>query len=126
MLGQLLELVEQTRLAGQPVELFEDGERGSIATGPELAVYRVVQEALTNALKHAPGYPTTVRVEYGEQVHVEVTTEGPSVPAGTFRAGRGLTGLRERVSASGGELTARNVPGGGFSVCARIPSGWSS
>jgi signal transduction histidine kinase len=123
MPGRLRDLVERTRLAGQPVELFEDGGPAPIAVGPELAAYRVVQEALTNAMKHAPGRRTVVRVRYGDEIRIDVTTEGPLIAAGAFTAGRGLTGLRERVSNCGGELTAGGQPGGGFSVRARMPSG---
>jgi signal transduction histidine kinase len=127
-LGPLSDLVEQTRLAGQPVELFEDGDPASIAAGPDLVAYRVVQEALTNAVKHAPGRRTVVRVRHGEDMHIEVANEGPAgaaggVSAGTVAAGRGLVGLRERVGMCGGELTAGARPGGGFLVSARIPSG---
>lgn len=122
-LGRFRDLVEQTRLAGQPVELCEDGDPASIAAGPDLVAYRVVQEALTNAVKHAPGRRTVVRVRHGDEMHIEVVNEGPVANADDFAAGRGLVGLRERVSSCGGELTAGNRPAGGFSVCARIPSG---
>lgn len=122
--GRFLDLVERIRLAGQPVELFEYGEQASMAAAPELAVYRVVQEALTNAVKHAPGRPTVVKVHYGEEVRVDVTNEGPA--AGAFTPGRGLTGLRERVRLCGGELSAGGLLGGGFGVSARIPSGAAS
>jgi signal transduction histidine kinase len=82
----------------------------------------VVQEALTNALKHAPGRPTAVRIRYGTaDVDIEVSNEGPA-PAGTG-SGRGLAGMRERVSVVGGELHVGGRPGGGFTVRARIPVG---
>jgi signal transduction histidine kinase len=74
-------------------------------------------------MKHASGRRTVVRVRYGEEIRIDVTTEGPVVVAGAFTAGRGLTGLRERVSNCGGELTVGGQPGGGFSVRARMPSG---
>ncbi|MGW6007467.1 sensor histidine kinase [Streptomyces sp. NPDC055210] len=128
--GRLSDLVEQTRTAGQPVELAERGERQELATAVELAAYRVVQEALTNALKHAPGHRTLVQVHYGRKdVEVEVTTEGAPATATAQRrrplgrgGGHGLIGLRERVSVFGGELSAGDRPDGGFSVHARIPS----
>ncbi|PSM45401.1 two-component sensor histidine kinase [Streptomyces dioscori] len=132
--GRLSDLVEQTRTAGQPVELAERGERRELATAVELAAYRVVQEALTNALKHAPGHRTLVQVHYGRKdVEVEVTTEGTPATVATAHAqrrrpplgrggGHGLIGLRERVSVFGGELLAGGRPDGGFSVRARIPS----
>jgi signal transduction histidine kinase len=121
-LGRLRHLVGQTQRAGQPVELIEDGERGPLAASLELAAYRVVQEALTNAVKHAHGRRTVVRVCYGDELSIDVSTDGPVIPAGAFTPGRGLTGLRERVSTCGGELTAGGLPGGGFSVRARMPS----
>lgn len=121
VLGQLHELVAQVRRTGQPVTLEEDGEPVSLAVGVELAAYRVVQEALTNAVKHAPGRRTTVRIRYGDEVDIDVTTDGPVIAAGDFAAGRGLTGLRERVRTCGGELTAGGRPGGGFTVRARMP-----
>jgi len=128
--GRLSDLVEQVRAAGQPVELTERGERRPLPSALELAVYRVVQEALTNALRHAPGHGTFVRVHHGHDViEVDVTTEGapagPAVPAPRplgGGGGHGLDGLRERVSVFGGELHAGALPDGGFGVRARIPA----
>ncbi|GGQ53059.1 sensor histidine kinase [Streptomyces asoensis] len=127
--GRLADLVDQLRAAGQPVELTRTGERPVMASGVELAVYRVVQEALTNALKHAPGHRTSVTVRYEPHgIEVEVMTEGkPAAGAvavtGLGRGGGyGLIGLRERVGVFGGELTAGAGPDGGFTVTARIPS----
>ncbi|WP_314221776.1 sensor histidine kinase [Streptomyces zaehneri] len=130
--GGLTDLVEQVRAAGQPVELTERGERRPLPSALELAVYRVVQEALTNALGHAPGHGTSVRVHHGlDVIEVDVTTEGapagsagPAVPAPRplgGGGGHGLAGLRERVSVFGGELHAGALPDGGFGVRARIP-----
>ncbi|AXK36062.1 two-component sensor histidine kinase [Streptomyces armeniacus] len=143
--ARLTDLVEETRAAGQPVELTEltelteRGERRPASGGVELAAYRVVQESLTNALKYAPGRKTAVRVRYGlEETDIEVTTDGPDAavadgpegqpggpggPAGPRGGGRGLDGLRERVSVLGGELLAGARPDGGFVVHARVPSG---
>jgi len=122
--GRLKDLVENTRTAGQPVELIEEGAQQPMTTGAELAAYRVVQEALTNALKHAPGRPTVVRVRYGTaDVEIEVSTDGPAAATSRAGAGRGLAGLRERVSVVGGELRVGGRPDGGFTVRARIPLG---
>lgn len=121
-LGRLCDLVGQIRRGGQPVELIEDGQPGPLAASLELAAYRVVQEALTNAVKHAPGHRTVVRVRYGKELSIEVSTDGPVIPAGAFVPGRGLTGLRERVGSCGGELTAGGRPGGGFIVRAWMPA----
>ncbi|WBQ03523.1 sensor histidine kinase [Kribbella sp. CA-293567] len=126
--GDLKVLVEQTRRAGQPVEFTEEGEAAATAGSAEVTAYRVVQEALTNALKHARGSRTTVDVRYGErEITVEIGTEGPGArtvsPGGS---GRGLVGLRERVGLLGGEFSAERRDGGGFVVRARIPAGGTS
>jgi signal transduction histidine kinase len=117
------DLADQAQLAGQPVDLIEKGEPEAMSATAELAAYRVVQEALTNAAKHAPGQVTLVDVRYGDGVSIEVTTDGPAVAPGSFVSGRGLVSLRERVMQCGGELKAGRRPGGGFSVRARIPAG---
>ncbi|MFC6883547.1 sensor histidine kinase [Actinomadura yumaensis] len=118
-------LVEQTRRAGQPVELTEDGEPAEPAGSAEFVAYRVVQEALTNALKYAHGSRTSVRVRHREkEITVEVGNDGPGSRSGSpGGSGRGLAGLRERVEALGGEFAAEERPDGGFAVRARIPSG---
>ena len=123
-LGGLDALVEQTRRAGQPVELVQDGVPTGAGGSAELAAYRVVQEALTNALKYARGIPTTVRVHHGEQeITVEVGTAGPGPDgASPGGSGRGLAGLDERVGLLGGEFSAGRRSGGGFVVRARIPT----
>jgi signal transduction histidine kinase len=118
----LEDLVDQARLAGQPVDLIEKGEPEPMSARAGLAAYRVVQEALTNAIRHAPGQVTLVEVRYGDGVSIEVTTDGPAVTPGSFLPGYGLTRLRERLVRGGGELTAGHRPGGGFSVRARIPA----
>jgi signal transduction histidine kinase len=120
--GRFRDLVERTRQAGQPAELFEDGDDAPIAGAAQHAAYRVVQEALTNAVKHAPGRRTVVRVRYGTEIRIDVTSAGPVIAERAFTPGRGLTGLRERVNLCGGELSAGARPGGGFVVSARIPS----
>ncbi|MFI1224465.1 MULTISPECIES: sensor histidine kinase [unclassified Streptomyces] len=122
--GRLRSLVEQTRRAGQPVEFTEEGTAPAAAHDAELVAYRVVQEALTNALKYAHGVDTSVRVRHGEkELAVEICTQaaGPRgrSPGGS---GRGLAGLRERVvDVLGGEFSAGHQPGGGFVVRASLP-----
>jgi signal transduction histidine kinase len=129
-LSELAELVERTRAAGQPVELIEEGTPRRSSDGVELAAYRVAQESLTNALKHAPGRRTVVRVGHlPDEVRIEVTTAaGPDGagrrPAGTHGHGlngHGLMGLAERISLYGGELRAGPAPDGAFGVRAAIP-----
>ncbi|MFB4278930.1 sensor histidine kinase [Nonomuraea sp. MTCD27] len=124
--GELHTLVEQTRQAGQPVEFTEEGRPAESAGSAEFVTYRVVQEALTNALKHAHSSPTVVHVRYGEkEIGVEVSTDGSGsrAAAAPGGSGRGLAGLRERVEALGGEFSADRQAGGGFVVRARIPAG---
>ncbi|MEN3534354.1 histidine kinase [Microbispora sp. ZYX-F-249] len=127
VVGSVRDLVEQSRSGGQPIELVEDGDQPPLPVGVGLAVYRVVQESLTNAVKYAEGRPTTVRIGYrDDRVEVEVTNAAAAVPVGArsgLSGGRGLTGLRERIGALGGELSAGEQPDGGFRVSASIPVG---
>ncbi len=120
--GGLRTLVEHAREAGQPVEFAEEGTPADTAGSADLVAYRVVQEALTNALKHARGSRTSVRVDHGErEIEVAVSTEGPG-SASPGGSGRGLAGLRERVGLLGGDFSADHH-GTGFLVHARIPTG---
>ncbi|MFD6904814.1 sensor histidine kinase [Streptomyces sp. NPDC060077] len=126
-LGRVADLIEQARRSGQPVEFSEQGERPAQNVDVELAAYRVVQEALTNAMKYAAGKPTRVLLRHGDgHIGIEVTTDGrAAVPAARKpgpAGGRGLAGLRARVRMLGGELEAGPRPEGGFGVCATIPS----
>ncbi|MEU6273091.1 histidine kinase [Streptomyces populi] len=129
-LGKVGDLVEQARMSGQPVEFTERGERRVRSLEVELVAYRVVQEALTNAMKHAVGRRTQVLVRHGdEHIEIEVATEGSAPSAAPVPAvrevgrggGRGLTGLRSRVRMLDGELVAGPLPDGRFRVRALIP-----
>ncbi|GLY92502.1 sensor histidine kinase [Actinoallomurus iriomotensis] len=122
--GDLHTLVEQTRRAGQPVEFTEEGQRAESAGSAEFVAYRIVQEALTNALKYAHGSHTTVHLHYSEkEITVRVGTDGSSArTASPGGSGRGLAGLRERVDALGGQFSADRQANGGFLVRARIPA----
>jgi len=116
-------LVARARAAGVPVALHVDGERRDLPAGLDLAAYRVVQEALTNVMKHGGGAATEVRVRYGGDA-VEVTVAdrgGGALPVRLDGSGAGLLGMRERVRVYGGELHAGRRAGGGFEVHVRLP-----
>ena len=91
----------------------------------DVSVYRIVQEALTNVLKHAGPARAEVTVGCADSaVTIEVTDDGPGNPAPPAPgSGQGLAGMRERVAVFGGDLRAGPRPGGGFTVCARLPIG---
>ncbi|GAB3426097.1 sensor histidine kinase [Flindersiella endophytica] len=139
---QIPELVEQVRSSGPEVSLTTEGEPGQLPPGLQLVIYRVVQESLTNVLKHAgAGAKATVRLVYGENaIMIDIADDGagrsrpatdpdlsaagavttgasgvPGVP------GHGLVGMRERVAAFGGQLDAKSHPAGGFLVHAWLP-----
>jgi signal transduction histidine kinase len=116
-------LVERSRAAGLPVALRVEGERRELPSGLDLAAYRVVQEALTNALKHGGGSADVlVRFEPGE-LRLEIADEGAHAfaPPRVEGSGHGLLGMRERVRVFGGELHTGPRPGGGFEVVATLP-----
>jgi signal transduction histidine kinase len=122
-LDRLQALIARMRNTGVPVELTTTGDPRVVPSGVDLAAYRVVQEALTNTVKHASGASASVTVEYGaEGLLVEVVdTGGTPGPAAGAGAGRGLIGLRERLAVYGGTLLAGPRPTGGFRVRALIP-----
>jgi signal transduction histidine kinase len=125
-LAQLPALVDRLTAAGLPIDLRVGELPQELSPGLDLAVFRVIQEALTNVIKHAGKPATTVSLTYGDgQLVVEVADTGrpilaaaPAVPAG---AGRGLIGLRERIAMYGGVLDAGPGSGGGWVVRARFP-----
>ncbi|MFD2765124.1 sensor histidine kinase [Micromonospora eburnea] len=115
-------LVEQVREAGLPVTLRVDGGLGPLEEGVALTVYRIVQEALTNALKHAGAATALVRLTVTDEfLAVEVTDTGRGPAPLPDRIGHGLVGMRERVALYGGILRTGPRAGGGFRVYARIP-----
>ncbi|MDT5035435.1 MAG: hypothetical protein QOE03_620, partial [Micromonosporaceae bacterium] len=115
-------LVEQVREAGLPVTLTMDGGADTLDPGIALTIYRIVQEALTNALKHAGSATADVRLDIGAYwLTLEVTDTGRGPRPGGVIIGHGLLGMRERVTLYGGTLRTGPRPGGGFGVSARIP-----
>jgi signal transduction histidine kinase len=121
-LGDLERLVEQVRAAGLEVEVEVEGAPVPLAPGVDLSAYRIVQEALTNTLKHAHARSVRLRLRYeGDAVAIEVLDDGRGgMPNGT---GHGLVGMRERVELYRGAFEAGGAPGGGFRVHARLPVG---
>jgi signal transduction histidine kinase len=121
-LDDLARLVTQVREAGLPVELEVEGERRELPVGLELSAYRIVQEALTNALKHAGDAHATVRVRYGaDSLELEIVDDGAGGAAQAAGGGHGLVGMRERVALYGGRFEASRHPAGGFTVRALLP-----
>jgi signal transduction histidine kinase len=122
-LAELSELVTGYRDAGLPVRVEVRGEPMPLPGGVELSVYRIVQEALTNALKHANPTNVTVTVAFrAGRLDLEVVDDGVPTP-GTAATGQGITGMRERVALLGGKLEAGEREGGGFRVTAQLPIG---
>ncbi|MBX6169802.1 MAG: ATP-binding protein, partial [Thermobispora bispora] len=108
-----------------PVDLVVEGTRSRVPAAVDLAGYRIVQEALTNVMRHAGASRAEVRVAYGpDTVSVTVTDDGTGTAAGTRDGGgggHGLPGMRERAASVGGILEAGPRPGGGFGVMAVLP-----
>ena len=126
-LDQLDGLVSRVMAAGLPVTVRQTGVLRTRPPGVDLAAYRVIQEALTNVLRHAPGAATTIRLDYGaEALLVEVANDAPpgrpaAADLSTGEGGRGLAGLDQRVRFHEGELRAGPRPDGGYVVSARFP-----
>ncbi|MER7838231.1 sensor histidine kinase [Streptomyces sp. NPDC096040] len=123
-LDRLDTLVENTRAAGLTVTSRIVGERRPLPPGVELSAYRIVQEALSNVLRHAPGATARVEIEYMSYgLLVGVGNTRPTRPApASPGAGHGLLGMRERAAMLGGALTAERRPDGGYQVFARLPA----
>ena len=122
-IAELPALAEGVRAAGVPVRLVIAGDPAGLPAAADISVYRIVQEALTNVLKHAGKASAQVNVTCrADEVLIKVTDDGPGPPAdGQAAGGHGLPGMRERVALFGGELTTGPQPGGGFTVRARLP-----
>jgi signal transduction histidine kinase len=131
-LARLGELVEQVRAAGLPVTVRVDGTQRPLGAAADLSAFRIVQEALTNTLKHAGPARAEVLLSYGEHdLELTVSDDGRGAAAALSRdqdrgaglagSGHGLVGMRERVALFGGELSAGPRPGGGYQIRARLP-----
>jgi signal transduction histidine kinase len=126
-LAQLPTLIAQVREAGLPVELRIDGEPRSLPAGIELSAFRIVQEALTNTMKHAGQARAQVSIRYGaDMLELEIHDDGPGATRhaaeGAASRGHGLVGMRERVTLYGGHLDVGDHQAGGFAVRVRLPA----
>ncbi|GIH90138.1 two-component sensor histidine kinase [Planobispora siamensis] len=126
-LPELEDLIARVRSSGLPVEMRVTGEPQELPEGEQLTVYRIVQEALTNTLKHGgPGTRASVEMEYGvRELVVRVSDDGRGAAALRRPGGHGLVGMRERAAMFGGTVEAGPRPGGGFEVVAHLPVGES-
>ncbi len=127
-LAGLRDLVDQLQLSGLPVEVAVEGAVRPLPQGVDLTAYRIIQEALTNTLKHAGPARAGVTVRYSsEAVDIEVRDDGRGIAAAAAAAngglgeGHGLVGIRERVAVFGGRLSAGPRPGGGYQIRAHLP-----
>jgi signal transduction histidine kinase len=127
-LADLEALAEGMRTAGLPVTVVRRGPAREVPQDAGLTVYRIVQEALTNVLKHAGAAAATVELHFAADLAVTIADDGRGASADLDAipgSGRGTAGMRERVAALGGKLSAGPRPGGGYLVRATIPLGQS-
>jgi signal transduction histidine kinase len=124
-LAQVGALAQRMAGSGLQGNVQVEGEPGPVAPGVDISAYRIVQEALTNVLKHADAVRATVRVQHSDGgLEIEVTDDGTARAVATQENGQGhgLSGMRERVALYGGTLEAGPVPAGGWRVVARLPA----
>jgi signal transduction histidine kinase len=122
-LDRLAELVDTARDAGANIRLILQGKVVALPAGIDLAAYRIVQEALTNARRHAPGADVDVEVSYLDgTVTLRVRDYGPGPAAGELTAGHGLLGMRDRATIAEGTFSCGAAEGGGFVVEATLPT----
>ncbi|WP_405809896.1 sensor histidine kinase [Streptomyces sp. NBC_00210] len=121
-LDRLPELVEQAAGAGLSVEVETEGERTALPPGTDLAAFRIVQEALTNVVRHSGSRTARVRIAYAlGRVVLRIDDVGPATGSDAGGSGSGLVGMRERAAALGGTIEAGTRPDGGFRVLADLP-----
>ena len=124
-LARLDSLVDQVRATGLGVSLAIEGRSRPLPAAVDLSAYRIVQEALTNTLKHANAEHVSVRVRYGDELGLEIRDDGTATANGTGN-GSGVIGMRERAALLGGAVETGPASGGGYVVSARIPIGEST
>jgi signal transduction histidine kinase len=119
-LARLDSLIDQVRATGLQVALEIEGSLQPLPATVDLSAYRIIQEALTNTIKHAHAAHARVSVRYGDDLRLEIRDDGRGTENGSH-AGNGLTGMRERAAMLGGTIVAHSSPTGGYLVTARIP-----
>jgi signal transduction histidine kinase len=121
-IAELENLIERAQATGTSVRFVRQGKVASLAMSVDLAAYRIVQEALTNARRHAPGANVDIEVSYGQrELHLHVRDYGPEASNGAAVEGHGLMGMRERATLAHGTFSAGPAEGGGFEVHATLP-----
>jgi signal transduction histidine kinase len=121
-LADLDDLIDRAQAAGTPIRLVREGKTLRVPLSVDLAAYRIVQEALTNARRHAPGADVDVEIAYRAQaLELRVRDYGPGVPDGEPVEGHGLMGMRERAALAGGTFSSGPAAGGGFEIGATLP-----
>lgn len=121
-LDRLPELVEQAAAAGLAVEVAAEGTPRALPPGADLAAFRILQEALTNVVRHSSAHTARVGLIWQPRaLELRVDDEGPATGGAAGGSGNGLVGMRERAAALGGTIEAGPRPGGGFRVVARLP-----
>jgi signal transduction histidine kinase len=122
-LDELDDLIDRAQATGTPIRLIRQGTVARLPLSIDLAAYRIVQEALTNARRHAPGADVDVELSYREQaLHLHVRDHGPGAPGGEPIEGHGLMGMRERATLAGGTFSSGPAEGGGFEVDITLPT----
>lgn len=123
-LDDLNDLIDRAEAAGSPARLVREGKITRLPRGVDLAAYRIIQEALTNARRHAPGASVDIEITYRDNaLHVHVRDHGPATKNGAPVEGHGLMGMRERTTLVGGTFAAGTAEEGGFEVHATLPTG---
>jgi signal transduction histidine kinase len=122
-LDDLDDLIDRAQSAGTPIRLIREGTIARLPLSVDLAAYRILQEALTNARRHAPAADVDVEISYKEgALHLRIRDHGPGALNGTTVEGHGLMGMRERATLAGGSFSAGPAEGGGFEVQVKIPT----
>jgi signal transduction histidine kinase len=119
-LARLGDLLAQARSTGLDVRLETTGDERPLPAGVDLAAFRIVQESMTNVARHSGAGTVRIKIAHGSR-HIDLDIEDDGRGPGNGSGGSGISGMRERVAALGGEFSAGPAPGGGFRVSAHLP-----